>query len=207
MKAIFTLKSYFFKRTALSRSKAVSGELKLDNGKELILYFLPEEGIIEVTHKENKTEVFSLDEEERIAVIEAILEEYTTFLKSIFHASIALYLESFILVDTTNVKDNDNVEYDIEGKKNIMTEYLNSKYSKFTSNLLFRNLLDINEYLKEQKENAIGTNIEIKGKLSFKQWFDLKYFVNYILCKNNLDQKIDFTVDKKLAIIAFTKRN
>lgn len=203
MGIIWTKKNYFFRRRALSQATEY-GELEL-NGKKLAIYFVEERDIIEVTHQDNGTEVFPLDEDERIMLIEALLKEYTTFFKSIVHASTRHYFETYSLVDTSNIVEPVPVEELEKGDKTILDEFLDSEYAKQSTNNLFLTLYEIDKFLvntKFLKERPVY--YEVKNKLNLEQWMDLKYFVDYILHRRLMNDCIKFEVCKKIATIKFT---
>ena len=95
-------KKNFFKRR-FSEEDEISGEVKLSNGKEFNIYFVLHKNVIEITSKNNE----ELKQDERIAIIEKILEQYTLLLNSILHFTISYCLEDFVLVDSLyGIKNN-----------------------------------------------------------------------------------------------------
>ena len=72
MKAKITLKDSFIKRR-LSGNPDVRAEVELSTGKRYDLYFILGKGIIEITYI-NEREEKGLSEEERICIIEQILD-------------------------------------------------------------------------------------------------------------------------------------
>lgn len=206
MGAIWTKKSNFFKRRALG-DLTEYGELEL-NGKKLAVYFIEERDIIEITHQDNMTEVFPLDEEERIAVIEAILSEYTTFVKSVIHGSISHYFEIYTLVDTTNIKERVPIEDLEKGEITILDEYLNSDHAGNSKNNLFLTLYEVDKYLattKFLKEKP--QYYEVRRKLNSEQWMDLKYFINYIAHIRHQNKDLDVEISKKIATVKFSLKD
>lgn len=203
MEIVWTKKSNFFRRRAFTDS-AEYGEFEL-GGKKLALYFIEERGIIEVTHQDDATEVFELDEEERIIVIEGILKEYTTFTKSIIHGSVRHYFETYTLVDTSNIKERVPVRDLKKGDKTLLDEYLDSEKAKMSENNLFVTLYEIDKYLANTKFLKDRPQYyEIKRKLNSEQWMDLKYFIGYILYTRLKNDSLKFEISKKISTIKFT---
>ena len=203
MELKWTRKGNFFKRRAFTET-AEYGEFELE-GKKLMLYFIEERGIIEFTNQEDATEVFELNEEERIAVIEGILKEYTTFTKSVIHGSVRHYFETYVLVDTSHIKERVPVRELKKGNRAILDEYLDSAQAKMSENNLFVTLYEIDKYLANTKflKNR-PQYYEIKRKLNPEQWMDLKYFIGYILYTRLKNDSLKFEISKKISTIKFT---
>ncbi len=212
MKVSITLKEGFLKGYVFQYEN-IFGVLTIDNGstlKEFYIYFMPEEQIIEVTHKGSCPNKYSLTKEERLAVIEKILSEYTTISKSIIHATATFYLEQYKLVDTTNI-DNDKKDKAIldtsnnKKAKTIFFEYLASNKANESKLLLFRELKEIysyieRNYLKIEKEDS---KIQLSNNLSKFQKNDIKYFTYLMLEKYSRLYDIKLNVNSKECTLEF----
>lgn len=208
METIVTLKESFAKRRILA-DFIVPAEVKISNGKEFIMYFMLEKRIIEVTHKENDTKKVMLTKEERISIIEAILEKYTSFFKSIMNFTISYYIENFHFADTTtvcNVNDDDITR--LSSKDTILKEYLESGYGKNSVNKLFRVLDSVYLAIKKNKKDIGHERLEIKIDyvLNFEQRWDLKYFTKNIISILELGD-IDVIIDKNRFIMLLEPKN
>lgn len=191
-------KGYIFKKEEIEGNLIVEGKTK----KELLIYFIPERKIIEVTHRHGYLERNSLEYEERIAIIEEILNEYATLKNSIKHLSTNYYLEQYVLIDTTNV-DTVSQDYDKKGLKPIIHEYLSSNYAKTSKYTVFRELKKINDILScisshIGKEKIVFT---LNSKLSKFQKNDIKYFMYYILEKYTKLYDLKVNIDSKGKIL------
>jgi hypothetical protein len=154
--------------------------------------------IIEVNNYK-EVEKQGLSAEERCAIIEAILNEYTSFFRSIYHCTISYCIESFRLLDRTNLSEDSDVKRFVYSKT-ILKEYLDSKYAKNSTNKLYRVLKKTYDELCSNKK-IIGKKeitIPIDYNLNFEQRSDLKYYVNtiinYIL---ETDKPVSVFVDKQ----------
>lgn len=208
METIVTLKESFAKRRILA-DFIVPAEVKISNGKEFIMYFMLEKRIIEVTHKENDTKKVMLTKEERMSIIEAILDKYTSFFKSIMNFTISYYIENFHLADTTtvcNVNDDDITR--LSSKDTILKEYLESGYGKNSVNKLFRVLNSVYLAIKKNKKDIGHERLEIKIDyvLNFEQRWDLKYFTKNIISILELGD-IDVIIDKNRSIMLLEPKN
>lgn len=208
METIVTLKESFAKRRILA-DFIVPAEVKISNGKEFIMYFMLEKRIIEVTHKENDTKNVMLTKEERMSIIEAILDKYTSFFKSIMNFTISYYIENFHLADTTtvcNVNDDDITR--LSSKDTILKEYLESGYGKNSVNKLFRVLDSVYLAIKKNKKDIGHERLEIKIDyvLNFEQRWDLKYFTKNIISILELGD-IDVIIDKNRSIMLLEPKN
>lgn len=208
METIVTLKESFAKRRILA-DFIVPAEVKISNGKEFIMYFMLEKRIIEVTHKENDTKKVMLTKEERMSIIEAILDKYTSFFKSIMNFTISYYIENFHLADTTtvcNVNDDDITR--LSSKDTILKEYLESGYEKNSVNKLFRVLDSVYLAIKKNKKDIGHERLEIKIDyvLNFEQRWDLKYFTKNIISILELGD-IDVIIDKNRSIMLLEPKN
>ncbi len=208
METIVTLKESFAKRRILA-DFIVPAEVKISNGKEFIMYFMLEKRIIEVTHKENDTKKVMLTKEERMSIIEAILDKYTSFFKSIMNFTISYYIENFHLADTTtvcNVNDDDITR--LSSKDTILKEYLESGYGKNSVNKLFRVLDSVYLAIKKNKKDIGHERLEIKIDyvLNFEQRWDLKYFTKNIISILELGD-IDVIIDKNRSIMLLEPKN
>lgn len=208
METIVTLKESFAKRRILA-DFIVPAEVKISNGKEFIMYFMLEKRIIEVTHKENDTKKVMLTKEERMSIIEAILDKYTSFFKSIMNFTISYYIENFHLADTTtvcNVNDDDITR--LSSKDTILKEYLESGYGKNSVNKLFRVLDSVYLAIKKNKKDIGHERLEIKIDyvLNFEQRWDLKYFTKNIINILELGD-IDVIIDKNRSIMLLEPKN
>lgn len=187
MKANVKLKEGFAKRR-LAGDTEILAKVELSSQKQLKLYFLLEKEIIEVTHDGKECESKKLNEEERCAIIEAILVNYTSLIKSIFNFSISYYLEEFKLADSTAISK----EYDLESilpKDTILEEYLKSKYSRNSKDAVLRELKRIYDFvnknrLKIGKEELV---ISIEENLNYVQRLDLRYYLNVLFDLKNTE--------------------
>ncbi len=182
MEAMITLKKSFLKRR-ISADAEMPAEVKLTNGKEYSLCFILEKSIIEVGPKNHHINNEKITTEERIAIIEALLTNYTLFLKSIVNFTTSYCFEYFRLADTTFVCGNN---YDVENytsKDNILEEYLKSDYAKISINKVFRALYDVYIYLIKNSKvlKDKGALIKINYQLNVVQRMDLKYFTSAII--------------------------
>lgn len=205
MEANVTLNKSFLSRR-ISGDYEIPGEIKLSNGKEFDLYFLVDQKIIEVTHKVEKKEKSKLTHEERMAIIESILANYTLFWKSVYHFTISYYIELFRLADTTNLSSDVDIS-DVVSNKTILQEFLDSDYSKKSTNKVFRKLKTAYDFINDPK-GKIGkkqTTITINCKMNKIEWSDFKYYINNIfhciMKVDNLDIKFDKTKDTVYIII------
>lgn len=208
METIVTLKESFAKRRILADC-IVPAEVKISNGKEFIMYFMLEERIIEVTHKPNDTQKQKLTKEERISIIEAVLEKYTSFFKSIINFTISYYIENFHFVDTTVISEvTDDVIESHVSKDTILKEYLESGYGKNSVNKLFRVLDSIYTTVKKNEKDIKHNRFEIKIEysLNFEQRWDLKYFTKNIISILELGD-IEVNVDKERSIVYLEPKN
>ena len=189
-------KKNFFKRR-FSEEDEISGEVKLSNGKEFNIYFVLHKDIIEITSKNNE----ELQQDERIAIIEKILEQYTLLLNSILHFTISYCLEDFVLVDSTKYSNNLD-EINTLKEKTILEEYLESTYSKISTNKLFRVLRVFYDTVKDNKSKKIIVPIEYK--LNFEQRNDLSYFIDKIQRNIFKHKRYDVEIDKESQQIILT---
>lgn len=208
METIVTLKESFAKRRILA-DFIVPAEVKISNGKEFTMYFMLQERIIEVTHKGEEAQKNKLTKQERISIIETILEKYTSFFKSIINFTIAYYIESFCFCDTTNISNVS--DEDIQkacSKESILQEYLESGYGKNSVNKLFRVLDNVYSIVKKNQKDIMHNEFEIKIDyvLNFEQRWDLKYFTQNILSMFELEN-IKVTVDRENSMIILNSKN
>ncbi len=206
MEAMITLKQSFLKRR-ISADVEIPAEVKLTNGKEYTLCFILEKSIIEIGPKNHHVNNERIAAEERAAIIEALLTNYSFFLRSIVNFTITYCFEYFRLADTTFISGNN---YDIEkytSKDNILEEYLKSDYAKSSINKVFRALYEV--YLHLIKNSKVlkdkGTLISINYKLNVVQRMDLKYFTSAII--NSLELgSYDIEVLNEVSKIKITPR-
>ena len=153
--------------------------------------------MIEITSKNNE----ELKQDERIAIIEKILEQYTLLLNSILHFTISYCLEDFVLVDSTKYSNNLD-EINTLKEKTILEEYLESTYSKTSTNKLFRVLRVFYDTVKDNKSKKIIVPIEYK--LNFEQRNDLSYFIDKIQRNIFKHKRYDVKIDKESQQIILT---
>lgn len=177
MKAKITLKDSFIKRR-LSGNPDVRAEVELSTGKRYDLYFILGKGIIEITYI-NEREEKGLSEEERICIIEQILENYTSFLNSIYHASISYCLEQYRLADSTNLSREVNLE-EFVSKNTILDEFLKSEYLRNTKNDVLKIVKEFYDYIKKNRENIGKEDLIFKTNKKLKriERSDIKYYIN-----------------------------
>lgn len=166
------------------RKEDVYATIKLENGKELELTFIQTNKTIEVTSLDKAVQK-NLSEEERVAIIERILNDYATFLNSILKSSIALYIEEYRLIDCTGKRYSSNMT--------ILEEFVNSKYSRDTQNKSLKTLVHMNDQItqnldkigKEEVQIAIPNNLPIVDKSDAMYFFThlLKEYVNTVEIK------------------------
>lgn len=208
METIVTLKESFAKRRILADC-IVPAEVKISNGKEFIMYFMLEKRIIEVTHKPNDTKKEKLTKEERISIIETILEKYTSFFKSIINLTISYYIEDFHFVDTTTIDEVTDKIVDMQASKDtLLKEYLESGYGKNSVNKLFRVLDGVYAAAKKNSKDIKHNKFDIKIEysLNFEQRWDLKYFTKNIISILELGD-IEVNIDKERSIIHLEPKN
>ena len=177
-----TLKESFLKRRISSYPKPA--DLTLSNGKVYDLSFILDEDIVEITNKKGEPIGKKLSQEERYAVIEAIIDELTTFRKSIKHFTIAYNMEFFRLVDATYVEDPELSE-DMKNPGDVMLiELVKSKYAAKSRIVLYRILNEVYEILlgKFRADKLSGIiEIPIEFRLDKHQAMDLEYFTNQMI--------------------------
>ena len=212
MKVSITLKEGFLKGYVF-QYESIFGLLTIDDGntlKEFNIYFMPEEEIIEVTHKGDYPNKYSLTKEERLAVIEKILSEYTTISKSIIHATTTFYLEQYKLVDTSNIDDakkDKAISNTLKDKKSktIFFEYLASDKANESKLLLFRELKEIYSYIERNhaKIKKEDSKIQLSNNLGKFQKNDIKYFTYLMLEKYSKLYDIKLNVNSKECTLEF----
>ncbi len=159
------------------KNEYVYATIKLENGRELGLTFVQSNRTIEVTSIDGEAND-RLSEEERIAIIERILNDCATFIKSILKVSISLYIEEYTLIDCT-ISPNKRYSYNIT----ILEEFVKSKYSIDTKNKTLQALIYMNEQLK-QISDKIGkeeVKIAMPDNLSIVERTDVTYFLTHLL--------------------------
>lgn len=177
-----TLKESFLKRRIASYPKPA--EVILSNGKAYDLSFIIDEHVVEVTRKKGEPIGKKLSPEERYAIIEAIIDELTTFRNSIKHFTIAYNMEFYRLVDATYVEDPDSSEDRGNPGDVMLIELVKSKYAAKSRIVLNRILKDVYETLLSKfKANKLSGKIEmdIEFRLEKKQAMDLEYYTNQII--------------------------
>ena len=199
-----TLKESFLKRRISSYPKPA--DLTLSNGKVYDLSFILDEEIAEITTKKGEPIGKKLSQEERYAVIEAIIDELTTFRKSIKHFTIAYNMELFRLVDASYVKNPDLSEDRGNPGDVMLIELVKSKYAAKSRIVLYRILNVVYEILlRKFKEDKLSGAIEIpiEFRLDKHQAMDLEYFTNQIINAKQwcLGLKHKATVNKEKTIL------
>lgn len=197
MRASITLKESFLKRRLADYPKPA--EVTLSNGKTLDLAIILNEGRVEVTTKKGETiGTEKLSQEERSAIIEALLNEFTTFGKSFKHFTTQYNMEQFKLVDATYV-DNPDLSEDLgNGTKSMLLEYFCGEYSANSRNVLFRQVKTIYEVLLEKfKKNEFEEDIEIPLEYDFTRFqaVDLRFFTKQLIHAKKWAVGIDFDVE------------
>lgn len=152
------------------KEEITEGEVSLENGKTFKLQFDPNKQHIIVESKEENNQV-ALNLEERIAIIEAVLDKCATFINSILKASISLYIEGYKLVDDTTS------EY-IISQWNICEEFVKAPYAYDTNNKALKTLLNMYMQVDINKEKIGKEEICVKipdttivGKMDAKHFF------------------------------------
>lgn len=205
--ANLTLKGSFFKRI-LSDNAEVPAIVQLSDGSSFELHFMIYKRLI-LVNSIDKEQKYKLDYDRRIAIIEEILTNYTSFWKSIGHCTISYNIETFRMVDNTNSV----VDIDIENKKNkkiILEEYLDSKLSEVSLDVVLRALKSIYDRIKVNYDSTKKANI-LQGNVDYKldlfQRRDLSHYLSIILqftfdiSKANIDidpntNKFNITIEK-----------
>ena len=156
------------------KEEITEGEVSLENGKTYILFFDVDKShiVVKTIDKDNKNE---LNVEERIAIIESILDKCATFINSILKASISLYIEGYKLVDDTTK------EYIIP-KDNICQEFVKAPFAYDTENKALKALLNMYMQVSVNAENIGKKEITIKvPDTSIVGRIDAKHFFPYCL--------------------------
>lgn len=183
MKANVTLKESFLKRRISDYPKPA--DLALSNGKVYDLNFILDQNIVEIYTKKGETiGKEELTQEERCAIIEALLDEFSTFYKSIKHFTIAYGFEHLRLIDATYVEELELSKDYMNGGDCILVEYLKSDYSKKSSNVIYRILNEVyNTLYKAFRAKKFSGIIEIpiEFNLTRVQAMDLRYFTNQLI--------------------------
>ncbi len=176
--ANLTLKGSFFKKK-YSDDAEVPAIVQLNDGSSFELHFLIYRRVILVENIEGNQ--YKLTQERRMAIIDAVLMEYTTILKSIIHCSISYEIQLYKMVDNTSSV----VNLDDKSIKNvILQEYLEDERSNVSLDIVLRSLKSIYDKLK-LNYNDINKADVIEGsidyKLNFIQKKCLNYYLRYIL--------------------------
>lgn len=189
--ANLTLKGSFFKRI-FSDEGEVPAIVQLSDGSSFELHFMIYKRIILVNNI-NGEEQFNLTKERRLAIIEEILTNYTSFSKSIVHCTVSYNIELFKMKDNTSSVVNVD---DVGRNKIILEEYLEDECSKISLDVVLRALKSIYDKIKlnydrTSKVNTIQGNIDYKLNLIQKK--DLTHYLGIVLYSyfNIADAKID----------------
>ena len=167
--ANLTLKGSFFKKK-YSDDAEVPAIVQLNDGSSFELHFLIYRRVILVENIEGNQ--YKLTQERRMAIIDAVLMEYTTILKSIIHCSISYEIQLYKMVDNKSIK---NV---------ILQEYLEDERSNVSLDIVLRSLKSIYDKLKLNYNDINKANViegSIDYKLNFIQKKCLNYYLRYIL--------------------------
>ena len=167
--ANLTLKGSFFKKK-YSDDAEVPAIVQLNDGSSFELHFLIYRRVILVENIEGNQ--YKLTQERRMAIIDAVLMEYTTILKSIIHCSISYEIQLYKMVDDKSIK---NV---------ILQEYLEDERSNVSLDIVLRSLKSIYDKLKLNYNDINKANViegSIDYKLNFIQKKCLNYYLRYIL--------------------------
>ncbi len=159
------------------KNEYVYATIKLGNERELGLTFVQSNKTIEVTSIDGEAND-KLSEEERIAIIERILNDCATFLKSIIKVSISLYIEEYELIDCT-ISPSKRYSCNMT----ILEEFVKSKYSIETKNKTLQAIIYMNEQVKRNSDK-IGKEeikITIPDNLSIVEKTDATYFLTHLL--------------------------
>lgn len=167
------------------RDVSTYGEIELENGRKFELEFNSDTDKVIVTSIETSKE--KLTEEERTAIIERILKDCATFLKSILKASISLYLEEYTLVDCTTGEE-------LYTNTSILEEFVNSKYADETDSKTLQALLSMYKELKANEEKIGKEDIEITypNKLYIIEKADVNYFFTHLFKKYVDEVTLDY---------------
>ena len=185
MKANVTLKESFLKRRIVDYPKPAALELTNgENTKEYDLSIITSDKIIEVARKKDQPIGNRLTKEERSAIIEALLDEFCAFYKSVYHFTINYSFEHYKLVDSTYVKDGKESDDIYKNSDSIIVEYAKGDYIKKSKNIVYRVLKTVHDtLLKTFKANKFSGEIiiPIEYKLTRVQAMDLMYFINQLI--------------------------
>lgn len=162
MKAYVTLnEKESFSKKRCSELGDVMGKVNLSNGAEYDITFFIHHELI-VISRINKTSIVSQkeQEEEKMAIIEEILDKYTTS-KPILKPSMNYDIEQYKLLECSsdinveNVRDIVTLQKKVSNNDDILAEYIKSDYSKTSFNVVFRAL---NEIYHEMMNLVLSTN-------------------------------------------------
>lgn len=159
MKAYITLKENFSKKRYTDLGK-VQAKAELSNGAcyEVTILLYHELVIIKkIDSKESK-----INEEEKMAIVEELLEKYTSTKKSLLNFTASYNIERFKIVELTTESDVNTIKEinDLQkkaSKDDILLEYIKSDYSKISFNAVFRALNEI--YYKLEKSLVLEENV------------------------------------------------
>ena len=206
MEVKIELKESFLKMANSSHAKPA--KIFFDDGRRYEMSYVPEKNFIEITMPDGQKAKANLTEEERCKIIEKILIEYTTFIKSIMHFSIAYSLEQARLVDLSY--DLDNEEDYFKDKRAILLEYMDSQFSRTTSNVVLKETKRIYDTLINKliisKNTKISEvlSIPIEEKISKIEMVDIRYYLSELIklkLKKNLKVIIKYGKERRKLLI------
>lgn len=201
MKANVTLKESFLKRRIADYPKPAA--LELTDGeitKEYDLNIITNDQIIEVVRKKGQPIGNRLTREERSAIIEALLDEFCAFYKSVYHFTINYSFEHYKLVDSTYVRDGQESDDIYKNSDSIIVEYAKGDYIKKSKNIVYRVLKTVHDtLLKKFRSNKFSgkITIPIEYKLTGVQAMDLRYFINQLIHSKKWACGAEFYTDIK----------
>lgn len=169
-----------------------------ENTKEYDLYFVLDKNIIEVVTKKGQPIGKRLTKQERSAIIEALLDEFCAFYKSVYHFTINYSFEHYRLVDSTYVtkwRESDDLYKQTDP---IILEYVKGDYIKSSKNIVYRVLKTV--YDKLYNDFRAGKfsgeiTIPIEYRLTRVQSMDLRYFINQVIHEKQWACGADFFTD------------
>lgn len=203
MEKITVKESYLRKKVAVE--EFIRGKIVLSNEKSIMLYFNSDKNIIEAGSCDGKVEDSVLTEAERIAIIQFILRKYTSFYNSIFHLTTHYFIETYKLIDVTNIEEVTNEDiHDIMKKQeyNILEELIASQHTEESEYNIYRELKIIYNYIKNYPtENCYI--FQISTKLKGVEIKDLEYYLSYFLSKYGKyeDYDINYNNHNKIFLI------
>lgn len=185
--------------------------------KHAKLFFIPENGTIEIDYDDKDNDARSLTGEERYALLEKILLEYCTIKNSLFRSTILLTIENYVFKDIIFEvsKDGEIRKVNENNDKTILQEVVSAKIP--TQEELIFNLREIYTFIEEKTVMRNGkyvfkparinqADIPLTMTMRGLQRNDIRYFTNTILSYYDLHKKWYADYDKKYNYMLIKKR-